>query len=579
MMIRRSFGDGHAKLGYDFAKQQWYFETVSLDGSAGYSAYESDTNAIEIGKWYDFEFFADEYDVKLLADGKEVFSTTIDNDVTKVYYGRIGFGASESTYSFDDIEYSGAARVTAGVTYTSGGRFDAVSVVPGTFYKGDDGIIYGTNLEGSVISKDGGLTWQDYIPTEYNTDRTLAKAIVRMPDGTLVQLLGSAATGAKSKISKDNGKTWSEEYVISTEHGSVGAVSRLTCTKAGRLFVCTTLGAEEFGLQFVFYSDDGINWTKSETDFSTYNTGIIMNEAIVIDTPRENEVWFYGRSNSGFLDYWVSYDNGKTFDLTPHHSGLVHPETCFRIERDWENPETYYAIFVYDTETSNQRYIQNPRNRPSLAVSYDGMETWEFITELMVGTSSGVHAPTSDSVIYLIEDNLIWRTSNASGYGGQYFGAQKVDKIKTLKRMPALQYRTFIGYAVSATTALDHCVLPKSDGRAWLYGDYYDVKVSDGRCELAVVERMFGVTAVMSGKTVTLTLADGKVTFTEGIQNYDVNGETRTADRVVYSDGYLDIKTLSEIFGRVFRETENSYSVLDKAESVERYQKQIDNLV
>jgi hypothetical protein len=252
-----------------------------------------------------------------------------------------------------------------------------------------------------------------------------------MPDGTLVQLTGNINNGSFSRISKDGGKSWSREYLISADHGTVGAVSRLTCTKSGRLFVCTTQGAEEFGVQFVFYSDDGINWTKSATDFTTYNTGIVMNEAIVIDTPRENEVWFYGRSNSGFLDYWVSYDNGKTFDLTPHHSGLMQSETCFRIERDWNNPDTYYAIFIYDTETSNDRYIQQPRNRATLGVSYDGMETWEFVCDIMEANDyPKLH--TSDAMLNIIDDQVYWRTSNYAGYGGVNFGVQDIDKIKTL---------------------------------------------------------------------------------------------------------------------------------------------------
>ena len=91
--------------------------------------------------------------------------------------------------------------------------------------------------------------------------------------------------------------------------------------------------------------------------------------------------------------------------------------------------------------------------------------------------------------------------------------------------------------------------------------------------------KLFGVDVEKSGNTVTLKLGEGKVKFTEGQTAYDVNGEARTAERTVYSGGKLDIKTLCDVYGRVFREADNSYSILDKAESVEKYQSMIDRLV
>ena len=57
-----------------------------------------------------------------------------------------------------------------------------------------------------AYSKDGGLTWGEYVTAANNTDRTLAKAVAKMPDGTLVQLTGNANIGAFSRISKDGEK-------------------------------------------------------------------------------------------------------------------------------------------------------------------------------------------------------------------------------------------------------------------------------------------------------------------------------------------------------------------------------------
>ena len=60
--------------------------------------------------------------------------------------------------------------------------------------------------------------------------------------------------------------------------------------------------------------------------------------------------------------------------------------------------------------------------------------------------------------------------------------------------------------------------------------------------------------------------------------NSIVNDETRTAERAVYQGGYLDFKTLAEVYGKVFREAENSYSIMDGAELVDKFQTMIDNL-
>jgi len=554
---------------------------VQENGNVIEKDFKNDPGAYVEGRWYDFEVVCEGFTVKLICDGVEVFSTEFDNSLKSIYYGRLGFGTINGEYNFDDVEYKGKNRASAGLYYTSGGRFNLNgSGSAGSFYKTADGTIYATHDSGAVKSTDRGHTWSDPVTSANNKDgRVLSSQLVRMPDGTMVRCSSNALNNGTVEcyISKNDGQTWDGPHTVAVGYGTSSAVGRLTCTMDGRLFVATTQGGEYYGKMFVFYSDDGITWTKSETDFTSANTGIIMNECIVVDTPRENEVWFWGRSDSGFLDYWVSYDNGKTFDLTPHHSGLMQSETCFRIERDWNNPDTYYAVFIYDTETSNDRYIQMPRNRSTLGVSYDGMETWEFVCDIMEANDYPM-LHTSDAMLNVIDDQVYWRTSNYQGYGGVNFGVQDMDKVKALKRMPELHYRHYCGVDTMEHLAYEHCVLPKTDGEAFIYGDFYAAKVFDGRTDLDTVAKVFGVTIEKSGSAVTLKMGDSKVTFTEGATSYDVNGEARTAERAVYSGGMLDIKTLSEVYGKVFREAEGSYGVMDGATLVDKFQLMLDEL-
>ena len=124
-----------------------------------------------------------------------------------------------------------------------------------------------------------------------------------------------------------------------------------------------------------------------------------------------------------------------------------------------------------------------------------------------------------------------------------------------------------------------YSVLPKTDGMAYVYGEYPTVSIEDGRADVATVEKVFGVNAEVNGLSVVLRMGEGKVTFTEGSDSYDVNGETRTAERPVLIGGKLDIKTMASVYGKYFKETTNSFLIMQNAELVERYQNMIETFM
>ncbi len=572
VQMRRSYGDARTRVGYDFDNGEWFMEIRDGENGLKFSDTKPAKDAVSAGKWYDYELVTEGLNITVLQNGKEVYSVDLRNDLKIIWYGRMGMGVENGGYAFDDFEYVGKNRVVPGGTYsfthewTTDGNYKA----PFGYYEKREGVVstYGTS---EMESTDGGKTWKVGSGPSIGTAQ-----FTIMPDGTWVRVTGEG-TGFVSQISKDQGATWSEKYPFG-DGWFVGAGSRLMCTMDGRLFYPGTRGDEDFGRQIVFYSDDGITWHQSETEVNTFNTGVVMNEAMCVDTPRENEIWMLCRSNTGFIAYFISYDNGKTFDLTPHNLGLPHTQCCYRVVRDWENPNTYYAVFNSDTQTADFQWIQQPRNRLALAVSYDGMKSWEFIADLMEANDEPT-LHTSDFMMNYINGVIYWRATNYQhNLPGCVIGAQDITKMKTLKRYPQLHYRLFQGYDVVATGAQDHCVIPKISGEAWIYGDYYQVLAKDGRYDLATIEKVFGVTATKSGSAVTLNMGEGKVTFTENSATYDVNGTAATAETPVLVDGYLDIKTLAEIYGKVINETEDSYSVLYKAPSIDMFQLSIDNL-
>ncbi len=602
-VIRQSFIQQHTKIGYDFDGQNWFFEIMDINGNIINSGTLSAPNAFEAGVWYDFEVVCDGYKVSILANGEEAFTKELPtNDLDLIHYGRLGIGVENSEYSFDDFQYRGKNRVTPGAStfvplqflgedinsqgnYAVDQKYGYVGGVE-TFFKDTDGTVYGiatedTSKNGNLKTTDNGKTWEIANGGPYTK---LVNCYTQMPDGTLVGLVRGNAkpdTPQYSIISKDGGKSWSEPYLIHDgTYGYIGTGERFRCTSDGRVFAVFSSGYEGFTRFTVFYSDDGMNWNRGEQEYIThYETGIVSDEIIVVDTPRKNEVWLYFRSDTGFITYYKSFDNGKTFDLTPHLSGLPSVCSAYSIMRDADRTDTYYAMFVFDTVTATQTRSGWPRNRYSMAVSHDGMETWEFVSDL-IATNDVPYNWMSDLNLYYFRDGtLYWKMHSLQGPGLRMMGVQDIEKIKSVKRLPEMHFRYLLGYDPVEHSAKKHCVVSKTKDIAWIYGDYYTAQAEAGRIDLKTVEKIFGVTATTSGTTITLTLGGGTVVFTDGSASYKVNGSSKTASRVVASDGYIDLKVLCQVFGKVFRETENSYCVMNQAEIVDIYQAMIDELV
>ena len=220
-----------------------------------------------------------------------------------------------------------------------------------------------------------------------------------------------------------------------------------------------------------------------------------------------------------------------------------------------------------------------PRNRYSMAVSYNGMKTWEFVSDL-IATNDVPYNPTSDYNMYYFGDGILyWKMDSLQGPGIKQIGVQDISKMKTLKRLPEMHFRHLLGFDPVETVAQKQCVVSKTKGISWIYGDYFTSDAENGRVDLETAKKIFGAKVSVSGTTVTFAVGGGSAVFTDGSSAYKVNGTSKTASRVVLSGGYIDLKVLCEVFGKVFRETEGSYCVMSGTEIMDIYQKIIDELV
>ena len=580
-ILRQALAQQHTKIGYDFDTQSWFFEIMQLEGTMTEEVAETTTKPLRAGKWYDFEVICDGFVVKLLVDGETVLTKEIGYKLDTIHYGRFGIGVQNSSFSFDNFEYKGKNRVTPGAStfvplqfagenidsygdYTKEIAYSGVSA--GAFFKDPaDGTVYGVaeaNAE-NIKSTDNGKTWEK---ANVGPFKEWVRDYATLADGTMVSLVTRQTKydlPQYSRLSVDGGKTWSSEFKIHDgKYGYIGTGDRFRSTMDGRVFAIFSTGYEGFSRETIFYTDNGVSWHRSDPEFLTqYDIGVVANEGLVIDAPGKDEVWAYFRSDTGFLTYFKSFDNGKTFDTTPYLSGLPSVCSTFTIHRDWNDPNTYYAAFMYDTEPAMLYNSGGPRNRASMAISRDGMKTWEFVSDLVTTNNvPGLHM--SDLNMWYFQDGyLYWKINSLQGPGLGHIGVQDVSKIKTVKRLPEYHFRYMLGYEPIGTTAQRQCVISKTKDIAWIYGDYYTTDVKNGGIDVATAEKIFGVSSEVSGTNIVLKLGGGSVTIAPN------------------SAGYLDIKTLCEKFGKTFRETEDSYCILDTAEIVDKYQKAIDNLV
>ncbi len=602
-VIRMGQSHAHEKIGYDFDKKSWFHEGIKNNGPTIDQDSKLAPNALKAGEWYDFEVKTEDFYVTLLVNGKEVFKTRLEYNLDTIWFGKMGVGVQNSKYSFDDFEYKGENRVTPGARNYVALQFAEADINTwngnwalerslygrigdvGDFWKLDDGTVYSygghTGANVGLKITDGGKTWKMNEGASPVTLPEYTSNVATLPDGTIVAVINtpSAMQPQYSRISKDGGKTWSEKYLIHDgTYGWIGTGDR-TRTIGDKVFVCFESGMESYTRFSVFYTEDGINWHQSNPEFITHEAvgGVVINEMFVIDTP-DGEIRIYARTNTGFVVYLPSYDGGKTFETEWHYTSLPQCECCVSIQKDENDPYTYYVGLQYGTEPVQQSRGGSPRTQYALLVSHDGMETWEFVSDL-VSTGSVSHLRMSDILMRIYDGILYYKVDALDGYGLKQVGSQDLSKIKSLKRLPQYHFIYYLGHDVATNLADKHCVISKDKGSAWYYGIYSVSSVKDGRADLGTIENTFGVTAVRSGNKVTLKMGDGKVTFTEGSKEYDNNGTAGSAEREILKDGYLDLETLSGIYGKVFREAENSYVILDNAEAVQQFQTSVDNMV
>ncbi len=483
----------------------------------------------------------------MYVDGKKVIDT---KDLWLVQSGNVGFGIVGGTLNFTDTYYEGRGKPGVGVN----GVFDNEGSSYNDFAKLSDGrVVMLSTRGGNRYTSDGGKSWTD----DVKDGRANQTNVLVTLDGKWVAI-GNDSLKPTYMISEDEGMTWSSQQSMEVNHETTYLVVQnnfSNVAKNGRLLVSTDeCTSETSGKVGVWYSDNGgESWTESETFFEETINGVNMQEASLVDMPEEDHYRIFFRTDRSFVYYADSFDGCKTFDqMKTLPSPFKAPVCTFKVRRDIYEDQTYYALWTYDTENSWDNRYGCPRNRVALAVSYDGMKTWEFVQTVFdigdypIGLVRNYSLEIIEDVIYI----------SMNGESNECF-LMSIDKtkLKTTKRFEEVHERTFFG-TVADEESYSLSVIPNKTGEAWILGNYETVQVQDGLVAAEAIAKAFKCTIEKSGDAVTMKIGDGYVKFTNGSTSYDVNGTVTDYGSVCMKNGYIDIMAASAAFGRTITENE-----------------------
>ena len=586
-----------SEIGYNAETNQWFARNSdklkeTVDGESRYVSSFTDLGAMGgtlDSDWHNFELVLKGGKGTLLCDGAEVISA----EGFRNSYGKVGFEVrgTNSELSFDNVEYSGEGKATAGMSYLTGGRAD--------FYRNFKGQIISASAAAGMswyYSEDNGVTWAEAKPEEPGQWlNSRATNNLNLLSGNFLRIRYSGnytyAYFYDENTNADNSTIVSGTEMISSVSagarvepaGSMDNVpfsevpSRLMQIKSGpykgRVIYCRGGGGEIYGTVYMYWSDDydGINdpsptkavWHPAEIQLSYFDTGVNIQESIAVDMP-DGTLRYYVRTDTGHMGYFTSSDGGETWDrpLEITMEDLISPLACYSIQRKGDT-STYYAFWEYDLVTANLTYLESPRNRRALAVSYDGMETWEYVGDIEEErrTASCTSASCNYGARYL--DGAVYMSYYMGNIHDKMFRIDET-KIKTLKRFTAPHYRTQ-DYSTVRDFYDRNSVIGKTGGVAYIYGGYIYTDVNgNGLVTAEVVAKAVGAEYMKSGNIATLTIGETVVTFTNGKKGYDINGTVVTTESVCYEDGFLNVPVVAEIFGKYVSENDCSYTICNE---------------
>ena len=517
--------------------------------------------------------------VELFIDGKKVISghTTCQNNAN------LGFASKGNVAYIENMKYRGNSKPVLGLLNNTG--------CGGQLTRGfmtDEGTYFAVEGSGSstyLFSNDGGKTFTT-VPFDNHEKIKLFDSFVRLDNGDLIALDHGiyhpvAIEGGKSYqqyvyISKDDGKSWDFLSIVRPEKPTyTGMENRVYKTSTGRLinanadeYGLSGWTGEDYGTEAIYYSDDnGLTW-KTTDIVRSQEIGMVLAESVALEMA-DGTVRMYFRSSPGSINYIDSHDNGATFDFsyigsTPFESNV----NCFNITQDPMDKNTLWAAWGYDWGNEGIPNSQWPRERYSVAVSYDGGETWEYVgTVKEVNYDAERHglarANMMNAGIY-VDDKAVYvrflgseESSSESQFLNYQFAIDK-SKIVSTKSWEKLHFRSDFyqvegarEFAINQERVDKTMLIGTETDNLFVAEEFYEGAAYKGNIQAEYAAKFVGADVEIKGNSVVLTRAGVETVF---------NGES-----VIKENGktFIEAKAFAEKYNYKFYE-EDGFRIITK---------------
>ena len=283
-----------------------------------------------------------------------------------------------------------------------------------------------------AVTRDGGRTWSAPEPLLHSATRTASHpSLARLANGELAitynKIAGEMEAVKVFRYSKDEGKTWSDEILISPSDSYwTSAHDRMVVLSNGRivhpLHHKEVLLPERIATHVVWSDDNGRTWKRGQDR--------LIVEEVVAGRPRgfgfwevsvaeraDGSLFMIGRTRAGYLYHSISKDRGETW-TRPERSQLLSSEAPARVERI---PGSNDLLLIWNSCCLDPADgLLGRRLTLSSVISSDGGMTWRGRREVASvapdpGGGDGVAYPS----IYIDGETV---------YVG-YFARRNVNKI------------------------------------------------------------------------------------------------------------------------------------------------------
>jgi len=364
---------------------------------------------IEADRWYDIDFTVDGSNAELKVDGVTLLSS---DDIGHVSPGRVAFFGNRIDLDIDSVEVtflSGEGTLWKNVAHHK--LPDEAYREGGSVFEMTDGSLIYTHHSGVCFkSNDNGTTWER---TEKWTDTYGYVNILRLKNGDFIKIITRADENGvnykASVTSSDDGKTWTPGGNICYSRfqnrqqpepgkavaGAGNMNDKVTQISNGRIFYCQNYECTPFAAtvdgrtvfcEFYYSDDNGMTWTKSETDSWTLGGNDKNNiqwfgECKILECDDGSLRMYNSWNDYGCVMYSESFDGGVTWGELIPIPELVCARSSMQFVKDTyaDNETTYYMVWVFSPPISESSPMS--RSRLGLAKSTDG-KNWEFLGDI-----------------------------------------------------------------------------------------------------------------------------------------------------------------------------------------------------